>query len=147
MAEEKAEFRNTSKGVIGASVFAGNGERGGVAVKPGETVWLSEAEQVMTANAPVDPKNNPFVAGTGENGRPALEVVTEPRQIGTHTRPIGEKAEDVEATKKAKAAERKARRSKRQSEETGAAEQPAGDAPEGQYGVGEEVGTPEAAAK
>jgi hypothetical protein len=49
---ERAEFRNTTNGWIGAIKLTSRGEVQPVAVAPGDTVWLSEEEQELTANAP-----------------------------------------------------------------------------------------------
>lgn len=58
---EKQQFRNDSGGHLGAVVIGPKGEDRGIGIAPGETVWLSEAEQILTANAPRDPKDNPFI--------------------------------------------------------------------------------------
>jgi hypothetical protein len=59
---EKQQFRNNTGGWIGAVQIGVKGDEQGVAVEPGGTVWLSEAEQILTANAPRRPEDNPFVA-------------------------------------------------------------------------------------
>jgi hypothetical protein len=46
------EFRNDSGGFIGVITINARGDRVGIAVPPGESVWLSEEEQIETANAP-----------------------------------------------------------------------------------------------
>jgi hypothetical protein len=58
---EKQQFRNESGGWLGATVIGPKGDERGVAVEPGGTVWLSEAEQILTANAPRRPEDNPFI--------------------------------------------------------------------------------------
>lgn len=78
---EKAEFTNTSAGVCGVTIIEPGGKPKGIAVKPGDTVWLTEEEQILTANAPRKPENNPFVNGT-------LTLATEPQDIANR-RPIG----------------------------------------------------------
>jgi hypothetical protein len=59
---EKQLFRNEDGGYVGAVVIGPRGDDRGVAVAPGETVWLSEAEQRLTAHAPRRPEDSPFVA-------------------------------------------------------------------------------------
>lgn len=180
--EEKAEFRNRTDGFIGVVVINEKGDRHGASVGPGDRVWLSEQEQILTASAPKLDKDNPFVGGH-EDGGAALELVTEKRPVRS-PRPIGTPApegapetseeveaaeepapEDVEATRAAKAAakdeqdkadaeaeakakaekaKKRAARSRRQSRETGAAAEPKGDPPTGEFAPGEEVGDPEA---
>lgn len=58
---EKQQFKNNINGYVGAVVIGPKGDDRGVAVAPGATVWLSEQEQVLTANAPRNAKDNPFV--------------------------------------------------------------------------------------
>lgn len=180
MTEPKAQFQNRSDGHIGVVVLNKKHEQEGSSVGPNDRIWLSTAEQEMTASAPRDAANNPFV-GLGPDGGPALVQVTELREFPGTDRPIGatptvegdpahvgqgvvgpgasDEAEgqkwaeaDIEAEVKAEKAEKRdkaraarARRAQRQSEETGAAAEPAGDPPEGEFGVGEEVGNSEAA--
>lgn len=93
----KDQFRNDSPGVVGAVTVNNRGEVHGVPVYPGDTVWLSEEEQVLTANSPRDPANNPLVNGTftliaeqGEfkNARPTRPVAETP--------PEGERPADEE---------------------------------------------------
>lgn len=169
MPDPQAEFRNASEGHVGVVVFNEKSEREGRSVAPGDRVLLSEREQMMTANAPRDPANNPFV-GLGPGGGPALVLETEVREIPGNMRPIGAvpgepvvpvvseegasdsstsdegaKPEPPAVAAKAKPAQTRRRRSRRQSQETGAAPEPAGDPPAGEFGTGEEVGTPDAA--
>jgi hypothetical protein len=61
---DKQQFRNQTDGWIGAVAIGPKGDDRGVAVEPGGTVWLSEAEQVLTANAPRRPQDNPFIEQT-----------------------------------------------------------------------------------
>lgn len=60
-AVEKQQFENQSGGFVGAVQIDATGKSAGVAVAPGGRVWLSHAEQVLTANAPQDPRHNPFL--------------------------------------------------------------------------------------
>lgn len=57
----KQQFRNATDGFVGAVVIGPKGDELGVPVEPGGTVWLSEAEQMLTANAPRRPEDNPFI--------------------------------------------------------------------------------------
>lgn len=97
---ERAEFRNTTNGWIGAIRLDGRGEEKPIAVAPGDTVWLSQEEQELTANAPRRPEDNPFLAQPFENRdpntgevleegeRPQLELVSSARPTGGTTRTI-----------------------------------------------------------
>lgn len=58
---EKQQFQNNTDGWIGAVVIGPNGQERGIAVEPGGTVWLSEGDQVLTANAPRRAQDNPFI--------------------------------------------------------------------------------------
>lgn len=132
---DKTIFRNTTAGYVGAITISTRGEEKAVAVSPGGEIALSVEEEEATANAPRDPRDNPFLesstdARDPETGalieagtKPMLERVTEKRAIGS-SRPIGS----------------------RSAEETGAPPAPSGPAPEGSYAQGEEVGDPAAAA-
>lgn len=57
----KEQFENRDRGWIGVCIIDGKGDVQGKSVGPGERVWLSEAEKIVTAEAPRDPKDNPFV--------------------------------------------------------------------------------------
>lgn len=81
MAEPRSEFRNDSPGVCGVVVLR-EGKPHGTFVRPGETIWLTEAEQVETANAPRRDEDNPFKDGT-------LSLVTASTEIANR-RPIGD---------------------------------------------------------
>jgi hypothetical protein len=58
---EKQQFRNQSGGYIGVVVIGPDGRERGAAVEPDGNVWLSEQEQILTANAPRRPEDNPFI--------------------------------------------------------------------------------------
>lgn len=171
---EKAEFRNNSRGICGAVVIDPGEKPKGVAVKPGETIWLNEEEQIATANAPRKAEDNPFVNGT-------LVLVTEPQEI-INRRPIGhagdakqvevsdedrERAEARKAEEEAAVAAQRQAEAEREAEAKKAAEEaaavaprplphqqekgveiePVGEPPEGARAATEEVGDPEAEAK
>lgn len=117
--EAKAEFENTGAGVVGCiTIEPGTGKQSGVPVRPGESIWLSEAEQIATANAPKREKDNPFVNGE-------LTLKTEPQEIANR-RPLGhterpqvpQSDEQKAAAEKAKAEQRaKAQEAKKAEDE------------------------------
>jgi hypothetical protein len=57
------EFVNQSDGFIGVITIDPNGKERAIAVRSGASVWLSEAEQILTANAPRKDEDNPFANG------------------------------------------------------------------------------------
>lgn len=59
---QKQQFRNNLDGWVGAVVIGPKGDDRGIPVEPLGTVWLSEPEQILTANASRSPADNPFVA-------------------------------------------------------------------------------------
>lgn len=61
MRDDERCFRNTSQGYVGAVKIDGRGNRDSVPVEPGGTVWLTPEEIELTARAPRDAKNNPFI--------------------------------------------------------------------------------------
>lgn len=96
---EKQAFRNDSPGWIGVTVIGPEGRPKGKGVEPGDIVWLSEQEQILTANAPRRAEDNPFVEQTlyfGVNGEGVpvertvtpLTPVTENRYVPAGSRPI-----------------------------------------------------------
>lgn len=96
---EKTQFRNESGGWVGVIVIGPRGDDNGIPVEPGATVWLSEEEQILTANAPRDPEDNPFTpsvvlvtnAETGEIEEVEvthLVAVDEARYVPANVRPI-----------------------------------------------------------
>lgn len=171
MPQRKSEFENRSQGITGVVTIEPGGKLHPIAVKPGESVWLSEEEQIATANAPRRNEDNPFINGT-------LVKVTDASNI-RNRRPIGEDADSPEAAEQRRAAEKDAAERKavneaqrkeeeartkqaqeagavggqgvpqqRQApEETAAPPQPQGKAAQGSRAAGEEVGTPEAVKK
>ena len=166
--EEKQQFRNNTDGWIGVVVIGPRGDDRGAAVEPNGTVWLSEQEQRLTANAPRDPANNPFVpqtfqrpldeGGTEDYTLTPLTPIQEDRWVPANDRPIptdapvpvAEVATTVAPPVPARAARAVAAAQEAAAvkvdhavgEETGAAKPPTGDAPEGEYAQAEEVGTP-----
>lgn len=83
----ESKFRNTAKGVIGVVKIGLDGKPKGVPVSADDFVWLSEEEQVLTANAPRNDSDNPFT-----NGSLTLEV----RGSEANTaRPIGDDQQNL----------------------------------------------------
>lgn len=60
--EIKYKFTNPTPGWVGAVVLNEDNKPHGIPVAPGDSVWLSRTEQRLTAEAPRDPRHNPFVA-------------------------------------------------------------------------------------
>lgn len=103
MAQEKQEFRNATPGTIGVVVIQ-QGKEQALPLVAGATIWLSEEDQIATANAPARDEDNPFVSG-------ALEAVGKPEGL-KNRRPIGtpdNAVEDDAAAKQREAATRAAR--------------------------------------
>lgn len=78
---EKQQFKNESDGWVGAVVIGPKGDDRGIPVEPGGTVWLSEQEQVLTANAHRKAEDNPFIPQTvtridPQTGEPVTTTVT-----------------------------------------------------------------------
>jgi hypothetical protein len=96
---EKQQFKNQSGGHLGVTVITARGDDKGISVEPDGTVWLSEAEQRLTANAPRRPEDNPFIEQTltrrsNETGEleeytvTPLVAVSEDRFVPAEARPI-----------------------------------------------------------
>lgn len=114
---EKEQFRNMSGGFIGAVVIGPKGDEKGIPVEPDGTVWLSEEEQILTANAPRLPKDNPFLPWTrvvlnDETGQwedrefTPLVKIQEHRPVPANFRPIPADIADAAATREAEAGAR-----------------------------------------
>lgn len=78
---KKRLYRNNTGGFIGVVQIDHKGDEQGVNIDPHGTIWLSDAEAVLTARAPKDPANNPFVEQTlivqdPETGNMSEVVVT-----------------------------------------------------------------------
>lgn len=121
--KQKDEFRNVSPGWCGAVSIDGRGDHHGTPVEPGGTVWLSEEEQIATANAPRADGDNPFLNGTFELVSRGADVRNR-RPYGLHE---GGPIPPAPAE-----------------EETGATPAPQEEPIEGEAAPGEEVATPEA---
>lgn len=127
------EFVNTTPGWVGAVQIGPHGEQAGIAIEPNGSVWLTEDEQILTANAPRSDADNPFIPRVEQpmnaddevkTHQPVLVLRTKGAEIKSR-RPFGEQAQVDHS-------------------ETGAAPIPQGDAIEGEHAAGEEVGTPAA---
>src|SRR3954454_13954339 len=68
---DKQQFHNETGGYLGVVVLSPKGEEVGVSVPPDGYVFLSEDEQRLTAAAPRNPKDNPFVPQDFETIDPA----------------------------------------------------------------------------
>lgn len=135
--DERFQFVNNTDGHIGAVQYKPNGDEAAISVEPHGTVWLSVAEQEITAKAPRDARDNPFIphvipildphtgAKTGEKTVIPLTRNDEQRPIGANnSRPIPGTGKLRPEAQRALEAE--------------------GDAPDGSLAPDEEVGTPAA---
>jgi hypothetical protein len=121
MAEDKKElFRNTTQGHLGVVTVDRRGERHGISVEPGGTVWLSEEEQELTAQAPRKAEHNPFI-----------------------DQPYAVHDEHGEVTEKGTRPPLVRDDSERPTHPVGFAGPPEGDPPQGSYANGEETGVPQ----
>jgi hypothetical protein len=112
---EKQQFRNETDGYVGAVVIGPKGEEKGIAVEPGGEVWLSEQEQVLTANAPRSADDNPFVEQSMQRFNPEsgenetvkvtpLVPISEARYVPAGDRYIPGDVSDARATAAAQSA-------------------------------------------
>lgn len=111
--QQKSLFENVSLGVLGVVTLDHKGNPKGVAVPYKGQIWLSEDEQVLTANAPRNESDNPFLPG-----KEKLKLIRKSADLA-HVRPIGEHQDEAPPAAPA--------------EEQGSvtAEPPAGEAPAG----------------
>lgn len=171
----RSEFINRRSYHVGAVKLQANGLPKGIAVAPGTRVFLNDEEIRLTAEAPEDPKDNPFLPPdrtdeeTGEPVPPALDKLSEGRYVPSDRYLPGEgqpeetrepTAEEVAAARADAAAKVAAARQPNQpvegateaeqrqsADETGATPAPAAPAAAaGSREPGEEVSTPAAAA-
>lgn len=63
---EQRKFINPTPGFVGANVFGADGKPTAIPVEPGGEVWLTAAEERMTAEAPRAAEDNPFIAAWEE---------------------------------------------------------------------------------
>lgn len=125
----KDQFRNDSGGFISVVTIDARNNANAVAVRPGDTVWLSEEEQILTANAPRNEADNPLTNGS-------LTLTLEGKEI-KNARPLRPTAETPEPEPTEGDVEE-------ETGETGAPPAPVGEPEEGQRAPTEEVATPEA---
>lgn len=97
MAEPASKFQNTSPGVAGAIKLDLDGKPQGVPVRPKGEIWLTEQEQVLTANAPRNEQDNPFTDGTFTLIAKGSELGNQ-RPIGDDQQPQGTSDPDPEPT-------------------------------------------------
>jgi hypothetical protein len=146
----RTEFKNVSGGVQGAVIVDVTGKPKGIPVSDGDSVWLTEAEEILTANAPRRAEDNPFTNG-------AFIVLTRASEAANR-RPIGsrdeaptpvEPSEDEGAPPWDTGNEPQAlpRVERQATEEVGAPPLPEGDPALGARAPGEEVGHPEVVRK
>lgn len=134
--DNKVEFRNNTEGYIGVVTYAPNGDEKPVAIEPGGTVWLSPAEQELTAKAPREAKDNPFIS----QRVPIIDADTGDVIDHVNVTPLTENTEVRPTPAATTARERQVAAAAAQS-----AQPPRGDdAPDGTHGALEEVGTPAA---
>lgn len=134
----RSEWKNVSEGVVGVVVYDDRNQRGGIGVKPGDSVWLTEQERIATANAPRREENNPFANG-------ALVLATRAADV-RNRRPFGDaETPPVNGTPSVPEEDEEGIREERPAteEEVGAPPLPEGDPERGSRPPGEEVGTPE----
>lgn len=84
--ERKSKFENVSPGVLGVVQFDMEGKPKGVPVPYKGIVFLSEEEQILTANAPRNESDNPFLNG--------LKLLARGAEM-ERARPIGEDQADA----------------------------------------------------
>jgi hypothetical protein len=76
MGEQKRKFENPTQGWVGAVILDDDNKPKGMPVEPGGSIWLSKAEERLTAEAPRMADDNPFtkpwreVTEFSENGEP-----------------------------------------------------------------------------
>lgn len=162
--EEKRKFHNPTGGYVGATILDDDNKPKGVPVDPGGSIWLSQVEERLTAEAPRLAENNPFtkqwtrVLEYGPDGRPSvteecegvLILSEEPARTILSDRYIpSEGATRAEVAAEEKAAEEQPPAPERPAEveeTTGAPPLPKQPPVEGQPGPDEHVATPEAVA-
>jgi hypothetical protein len=120
---EKDEFVNVSAGWVGVVQIDHTGQAKGHPVEPEGSAFLSEEEQILTANAPRADADNPFANGSLELRTRSVDI-KQRRPWGAAAAPAAPAPAPPEAT--------------------GAAPLPEAPAPEGAHAPGEEVASPTA---
>lgn len=150
-ADIRTEFENVSDGVVGAVVLDEHGRSKGIPVKPGEFVWLSEREEILTANAPKRDADNPFTNGSLSVKTRSTEVLNR-RPIGSRdvvgdaVTPVASPEPEEPMLDEGNEPQPPPREERPAIEEVGAPPLPEGDPAHGVRAPGEEVGTPEVVA-
>jgi hypothetical protein len=114
----KKLYKNNTGGWLGVVTLDFSGKEGGVSMEPNGTIWLSDAEAILTSRAPRQPKDNPFeeqeFIGIDSNGarkmfkmRPLTLVSDDSRYVPSNGRyvPIFEQDGAVPAMAAARSAE------------------------------------------
>jgi hypothetical protein len=70
----KDEFRNVTDGWLGVVTIDHTGKASGTSVEPGGSCFMTEEEQILTANAPRSDEDNPFTNGSLRLLRRGLEI-------------------------------------------------------------------------
>lgn len=131
--DDKFEFVNNTEGYLGVVTYAPNGDEKPIAVEPGGTVWLSDAEQELTAKAPKNAQDNPFIEQRVAIIDPDTGDISGYRQLT----PLTMNTEDRPTP---------SARARQVAKATGQANPARGDAPDGSHDAREEIGTPSAQA-
>lgn len=160
---EKRKYHNPSPIWVGVNIFDAEGKRTSIQVEPGGYVWMSAEEAQMTAEAPVRPENNPFVATwervTGQDSNTGEQIkVTEtgllvltddpPRPIGSERFIPGQEQASIEHAPAAEEPDGSVGEPQPSEEppQTGAAPTPSAPPEQGERAEDEVVATPEAVA-
>lgn len=110
---KKRLYRNNTGGYVGVVVLDHKGEEQGTNIDPHGTIWLSDAEAILTARAPRRPEDNPFeeqsfITQDPETGRrmeikmrPVTLVTGEHRYTPAADRYLPHLMEDVDAEARA----------------------------------------------
>jgi hypothetical protein len=82
MATARSEYENTRDHFIGVMTEREDRKMKALAVAPNATIWLTEEEEIATANAPRSDADNPFINGD-------LKLLT-PSKMVANRRPTGD---------------------------------------------------------
>jgi hypothetical protein len=146
----RTEFKNVSGGVQGAVIVDVTGKPKGIPVRDGDSIWLTEAEEILTANAPRRDEDNPFTNGSFIVLTRASEAANR-RPIGSRdeapTPVSGSEAGDPPPWDTGNEPQALPRVERQAAEEVGAPPLPEGDPALGARAPGEEVGKPDVVRK
>lgn len=73
----RREWQNTTAGYVSAVQVNARGDQTAISVEPGGTVWMNAEEEELTAKAPREAKNNPFLPQPYERRDPQSGEVVE----------------------------------------------------------------------